>query len=554
MSEVSVQVILYNNNVEYIDNLESYLRELTGEQVEIASVDKVGAVLIASLNTPGSFDFDEFKSVLLKTDPTWFYYHADFLQSDEIENIYLKQGGGKTTKKTFFKNLRELSKEFDLYYSLLHGEIDKAHALISDNAIDINANIAGVPLLFYILMTSNLKLLKLAVKKGENIHQIAPQNKHIEIENASPFVYLDISKGMTLLHIAIKLKARNLIDFLVKQGVDINKVDCAGNKAINLAASCDTLISAVERLTALGADINYETEYGNTPLFDLLEGSEYSDKKIISIAKKWIELGADIHFISKRRGHNALWVVGGRSDALIDFVRSFGINKLYADKKYYEGLTNFSKHSNAIIKSDIDTINETFNIKDFDKKEQASLAASAACYSSLETLKVLVKKGLPIHLYESDCLPHEYAKLAKKEENYSYLKNAYDEYRSAFESDIQKAVPLFDTLIETAKSVPDNAYGWESKIQYYESFFRHPFYKNCPEAEFTKLQFALNSFTSIIKECRNKKEIDKLTKLRLDEKNIIHFILLSNIGGFNDVLISISTLRDPEVVSIERSI
>jgi hypothetical protein len=553
MSEVSLQVILYNSDVEHINKLESYLHELPEEKVEIASVDKVGAVLIASLNTSGSFDFDEFKSVFLKTDPTWFYYHADFLQSDEVENVYLKQGGKKATKKAFFKNLRELSKEFDLYYSLLHEEVDKAYELISDDSVDIDANIAGVPLLFYVLMTSNLKLLKLAIKKGADIHQVAQQDKHIEIENKSRFVYLNITKGMTLLHIAVEIKAKNLITFLVKQGIDVNQTNSEGNTAINLASRWGTLVSAVALLTELGADINHEGDVGNTPLFELLEDEDCSDNRIFTMAKKWMDLGADIHFISKRRGHNALWAVGGRSIVIRDFVKSYGVNKLYADKKSYEGLPNLQKISNAIFRCDSDEISKNFEIVELSKEEQAGLAVEAACCADFNVLKLLVNKGLPIHLYHVDLLPYEYAKLDKKEENYLYLKDAYDEYRSAFEDDIQKAKPLFASLIATAKSVPDNVYGFEKKIEYYESFFNHSFYNDNSESEFSRLQWAVSSFTTTIKECRNQKEIDKLTKLRLDEKNIINFIMLSNVGGMDDVEIVISTLKSPEIMSIKKS-
>jgi ankyrin repeat protein len=80
-------------------------------------------------------------------------------------------------------------------------------------------------------------------------------------------------KGWTLLHYAIRESNEDIVDLLLKRGMDINAKDKYGYTPLHWAVTNKDK-KMVELLVSRGADVNARNLQGNTPLYDTWGGSD----------------------------------------------------------------------------------------------------------------------------------------------------------------------------------------------------------------------------------------------------------------------------------------
>ena len=73
------------------------------------------------------------------------------------------------------------------------------------------------------------------------------------------------NNGISPLHYAATLGADAIVDFLIKNGVDVNSVDLLGKTPLHYAATQNNPMVVLE-LINFGASLNAQDEEGNTPL------------------------------------------------------------------------------------------------------------------------------------------------------------------------------------------------------------------------------------------------------------------------------------------------
>lgn len=117
---------------------------------------------------------------------------------------------------------------------------------------------------------TNLKLVELLVQKGANVNSREPGTLRTPLIYSSGVRY----NGHPYLE---------MMQFLVKNGADVNAVDSYGNSALIYAIS-EKRISAVAFLVKNGANVNLRNKRGETPLLLASESGEAEIKKILTQA------------------------------------------------------------------------------------------------------------------------------------------------------------------------------------------------------------------------------------------------------------------------------
>lgn len=124
-------------------------------------------------------------------------------------------------------------------------------------------------------------------------------------------------EGETLLHIASRVGACNVIRELLKNGAKVSRTDIYGDSPLHLAAARG-YSSAVEALLAAGADPNLKNRSDNTPLHVAAEGGAPDVVKLLLQAgaapsEKNI-YGYTPSHLARRQGHLASLALIERSE------------------------------------------------------------------------------------------------------------------------------------------------------------------------------------------------------------------------------------------------
>lgn len=169
----------------------------------------------------------------------------------------------------------------------------------------------------------------------------------------------------------------------------------------------------IEPLLKAGADINQENDQGLTPLFLVFEQLKYegfpSDKKL-RLVRKMLELGADIHHVS-RNNMNALWAATGCGSDLVDFVRSQGIVDKPVPDKYYEGMDRHGQIWSSIFKHDMTTFQRFVDAGAVNLASSFSIMERAIYAGNLAIVKMQIEAGFPARRKDQDGRrPHEIAR------------------------------------------------------------------------------------------------------------------------------------------------
>jgi ankyrin repeat protein len=110
--------------------------------------------------------------------------------------------------------------------------------------------------------------------------------------------------GMTPLHVAAKNDHKDVAEFLLANGADVNAKDSNGEfTPLDLALSCYHYMDVVELLLAKGADVNTRSKQGLTPLEEAAMRSQ-KDAAGLLLAK-----GADVNAKDSKGNTPLLWAL-----------------------------------------------------------------------------------------------------------------------------------------------------------------------------------------------------------------------------------------------------
>ena len=214
-----------------------------------------------------SKDSDGFTPLVL----TIKYKHLDV-----FNHLISKSGDVNLKSKGYF----ECGRGIPIECAVIRGDYDMVKTLIYSGA-----DFAADPHRIFqkAVISGNLKIIKLLVQKG-----IDPK-------------FIDKS-GNSYLFYAIKsdnnITKDELIDYFIKQGVDINKTNKVGQTALFVEDSRIRYGRLI--LISRGAKINVVDNKGNTPL---MVSSHWA---ILPEVQAMIDKGADLHTLNQK-GENALW-------------------------------------------------------------------------------------------------------------------------------------------------------------------------------------------------------------------------------------------------------
>jgi len=148
-------------------------------------------------------------------------------------------------------NLNELSKtgKSPLCLACETGNVDIVNLLLQGDVNLVRRNTSdGLTPIFCAVKSNNVGMLERLKDAG------------IRVDVRSPY-----NNGISPLHYAATLGADAIVDFLIKNGVDVNSVDLLGKTPLHYAATQNNPMVVLE-LINFGASLNAQDSEGHTPL------------------------------------------------------------------------------------------------------------------------------------------------------------------------------------------------------------------------------------------------------------------------------------------------
>ncbi len=459
MSETYSEIVFYDDNKEVIngiknlfDDSERMLDEVGSYDIEEQDIFDNG--MRVRIVGGSLFNTDSLISVLRSWNPRYLLVENDFTQVAEKEKIYLVDGQ-KSTKKKVISGIRRQSKQLDLYFALINKQYKKVEQLLQDEQLNLDTSGGGIPILFYLFGTMDLELMKLALLRGADINETINNTTTVTINCGDHNKYVEAIKGSNLLHIAIKAELKKEFNlFLIKAGINVNQVDEQGNAPINLAAEFIPWRDMVTPLVKAGANINHEGKDGYTPLFTIISffGNK-AHKNAIRIIKKYTDLGADIHHVSKN-GVNAMWAVRDNPN-MIDLVGSYGIDSYRIPDDYYDMSSLGTRLHQAIDVDDSESFDSFLDVDKLDIKRQARLLHHAVEDNRLEITKLIIENGISPRL-KNHKGQNAYEAINDRDDRVeiaAYLRSQMSDYIEECEKRISLARNVYDPLIATLERI-----------------------------------------------------------------------------------------------------
>ncbi len=181
-----------------------------------------------------------------------------------------------------------------LYRAIHAGDLDQIKRHIAHHT-DINQKDRDGKMPLHVAAERGRQIIaQLLIDNGAELEARTPQG-HTALELALlagkiPVAKLLLSRGAQIDAQALLLKAigdnanfRGSLEFLTKQGAEINRADSAGNTPLIMAIETGQRV-LVKRLIEQGADVNLATSDGRTPLSS---AKQHDERDIILLLKSY---------------------------------------------------------------------------------------------------------------------------------------------------------------------------------------------------------------------------------------------------------------------------
>ena len=337
------------------------------------------------------------------------------------ENIHIKaQNGDIEAVKQYISDGKNIESRYQggkvIDYAILGGHYDIVEYLINQGQ---NLNISnGRSPLINAALESNFDIVKLLVEKGADVNVmdgskvlnegtsllVAAKKRDTLLVNYLLKNGADINQRdkyqRTALHKAVssyELKEEDIVEeqkilqvvkVLVEKGANVNLTDDRNSAALNIAALREH-ISVVEYLLDNGAEINNKGENGNTALSYVVSDGN------LELFELLIKRGAD-HRLLLDNGQNLLFSASGNFE-LMEML----INKFNLDVKHVDTLGRTILHAagnQKIIDSLLSKYQMDINQVDFSGR--TVLHEALERYDNLEVVKHLLNKGADINIID----------------------------------------------------------------------------------------------------------------------------------------------------------
>jgi ankyrin repeat protein len=197
----------------------------------------------------------------------------------------------EAVKKNNYEKVEKLLKEGvspnirdDREFTPLHYADDyKIAEILIKNGAKVNVkNKYGHPPLMYAIGRSQVKIVKLLVKQGADIHFELPNEDSIILLDSIRSIWNYRTKHYKYDKILIEKHIR-IMNYLLAKGVDINEKNKQGNTILFAAVNFLSPKTVIEFLIQKGAKVNVINNYGESPLDWAIKKKR---KKIIELLKK----------------------------------------------------------------------------------------------------------------------------------------------------------------------------------------------------------------------------------------------------------------------------
>jgi ankyrin repeat protein len=302
---------------------------------------------------------------------------ASFLQQHEKHNI--------TTKSTpfFLKIANSVIHFFSSYTKknmLFKAIANKDNSKIEDLLKDIDINIVknGETLLMCALSHNNIEVVDTLIKAGIDINAYYPNGNTVLMEAMGKYKYEIANK-------------------LITYGADLNIVNSQGNSALMLAIACNRP-DIVKNLIAHDADVNLVDSQKNSALMIALSYNQLDTAKLLIESNANVELEnkdkITALILAQKKGYVDIskMLIDAQNAAQLKRDKTKDLSLASAKNKMKEAILY---HDNAKVKNLFENINPL--------AYGASLLRYALLYNNIEVLDTLVEVGVDINV---SCYPN----------------------------------------------------------------------------------------------------------------------------------------------------
>ncbi len=222
--------------------------------------------------------------------------------------------------------------------------------------------------------------LKYALEGNKKMLKFLNENCNIDID-------IKDFDGNTALMFAVKSGKSEVVDYLLKNGANVNYINNFGVSPLHLAVRKNAL-NLVDHLLRYGADINIEDKYNQTPLFDAIQENNAQMIRFLIDNNAYIDM-------QNQEGRTPLMVASfkrERQEALCELLK-FGANVNATDFNGRTGLMHAINNNNGAMMDILLKAGAMINVGDNENITPLMLCAKRG---NREGLRVLISRGADV--------------------------------------------------------------------------------------------------------------------------------------------------------------
>lgn len=204
----------------------------------------------------------------------------------------------------------DIKNKMFLHLAIQRGDLYLIVHLVTEAGADVNAKDQyGCTPLHYAIYSGCINTIRFLIDNGadckdNDLLKLAIVNGHLDtvkyfIEEKGVDLNFTDEHGMTPLFCAVVYEKKEIVEYLLKKGANVNAVVLYDAKVLHIA-SRHCLLEIVKCLITMGAEIDVRDSDGNTPLHLAVQDNECQNKgQKLDVVKCLVNSGADINVKNK---------------------------------------------------------------------------------------------------------------------------------------------------------------------------------------------------------------------------------------------------------------